>query len=105
MKKVLLFALSSCLLFTACNASESASSASVKATPVTNTITTPGYWQQHVDYTMTVDVNVETFQYKGQQKAIYTNNSPDVLNKVFYHLYFNAFDLKVVLFTKVALQN
>ena len=50
-----------------------------------------GYWQQHVDYTMEVDMDVETFQYSGTQKLIYTNNSPDELSRVFYHLYFNAF--------------
>ena len=50
-----------------------------------------GYWQQHVDYKMEIDMNVETYQYKGKQTLVYTNNSPDVLNKVFYHLYFNAF--------------
>lgn len=36
-------------------------------------------------------MDVETFQYKGTQKLEYTNNSPDDLNRVFYHLYFNAF--------------
>ncbi len=50
-----------------------------------------GYWQQHADYTMDIDVDVKKYQYKGKQKLVYTNNSPDVLNKVFYHLYFNAF--------------
>ncbi|XLS29222.1 M1 family metallopeptidase [Flavobacteriaceae bacterium M23B6Z8] len=49
------------------------------------------YWQQHVDYTMDVKVNVENYQYTGTQKLVYTNNSPDVLSKVYYHLYFNAF--------------
>jgi hypothetical protein len=49
------------------------------------------YWQQHVDYKMDVDMNVNNYQYKGTQKLVYTNNSPDVLNKVYYHLYFNAF--------------
>ncbi|WP_348715537.1 M1 family metallopeptidase [Tenacibaculum sp. 190130A14a] len=50
-----------------------------------------GYWQQHADYTMDIDMDVKTYQYKGTQKLVYTNNSPDVLNKVYYHLYFNAF--------------
>ncbi|CAA0235442.1 M1 family metallopeptidase [Tenacibaculum maritimum] len=50
-----------------------------------------GYWQQHVDYTMDIDMDVETFRYQGKQTLIYTNNSPDVLKKVYYHLYFNAF--------------
>ena len=49
------------------------------------------YWQQHVDYTMVIDVNVENHTYNGTQKLVFTNNSPDSLNKVFYHLYFNAF--------------
>lgn len=52
---------------------------------------TSNYWQQHVDYTMEVDMNVENFQYTGTQKLVYTNNSPDVINRVYYHLYFNAF--------------
>lgn len=52
---------------------------------------TSTYWQQHVDYTMDIDVNVNTHQYKGTQKLVYTNNSPDNLDRVFYHLYFNAF--------------
>ncbi|MEM1259889.1 MAG: M1 family metallopeptidase, partial [Bacteroidota bacterium] len=49
------------------------------------------YWQQHVDYTMEVDMNVDNYQYTGTQKLVYTNNSPDTLNRVYYHLYFNAF--------------
>ena len=49
------------------------------------------YWQQHVDYTMTIEVDEKNNQYSGRQTLIYTNNSPDVLEKVFYHLYFNAF--------------
>lgn len=50
-----------------------------------------GYWQQRADYTMEIDMDVKTFQYKGKQTIEYTNNSPDQLNRVFYHLYFNAF--------------
>ncbi len=49
------------------------------------------YWQQHVDYTMEVDMNVDNFQYTGTQELEYTNNSPDTLDRVFYHLFFNAF--------------
>jgi len=30
-------------------------------------------------------------QFSGEQLIEYTNNSPDTLDKVFYHLYFNAF--------------
>jgi len=49
------------------------------------------YWQQEADYTMSIDMNVENYQYEGLQKIVYTNNSPDALDKVFYHLFFNAF--------------
>lgn len=55
------------------------------------TYKTEGYWQQQADYTMAIDMDVETYQFKGTQNIKYTNNSPDVLDKVFYHLYFNAF--------------
>lgn len=51
----------------------------------------PGYWQQHADYKMEVKMDVENFDYAGTQQLIYTNNSPDTLHQVFYHLYFNAF--------------
>ena len=56
-----------------------------------NSQQTSNYWQQHVDYTMDIDVDVTKFQYKGVQKLVYTNNSPDELSHVYYHLYFNAF--------------
>ena len=49
------------------------------------------YWQQHVDYKMDVTVEVTSNTYSGTQKLIYTNNSPEALNVVFYHLYYNAF--------------
>lgn len=50
-----------------------------------------GYWQQKVDYKMEVDFNVKNYQYTGKQTLVYTNNSPDELAKVYYHLYYNAF--------------
>ncbi len=50
-----------------------------------------GYWQQEAAYTMEIDMNVDTHQFEGTQALVYTNNSPDTLNKVFYHLFFNAF--------------
>lgn len=49
------------------------------------------YWQQHVDYKMDVTVDAKKFQYTGNQELVYTNNSPDTLYKVYYHLYLNAF--------------
>lgn len=50
-----------------------------------------GYWQQEVNYKMDIDMNVEDNTYLGTQKLMYTNHSPDTLTRLFYHLYFNAF--------------
>ncbi|WP_163399837.1 M1 family metallopeptidase [Flavobacterium fluviatile] len=49
------------------------------------------YWQQHADYKMEVSMDVKNYQYKGKQELVYTNNSSDTLKKVYYHLFFNAF--------------
>jgi hypothetical protein len=49
------------------------------------------YWQQKVSYKMEIDMDVTSYQYEGKQELTYTNNSPDTLRRVFYHLYFNAF--------------
>lgn len=51
----------------------------------------PDRWQQKVKYVMDIDMNVTTNQFTGKQKLEYWNNSPDTLKRVFYHLYFNAF--------------
>lgn len=49
------------------------------------------YWQQEVEYVMEIDMDVETNRFTGHQSLTYHNNSPDRLNRVFYHLFFNAF--------------
>ena len=49
------------------------------------------YWQQHVDYEMNISVDISDFTYDGDQSIVYTNNSNDTINKVYYHLFFNAF--------------
>ncbi|MEM8894905.1 MAG: M1 family metallopeptidase [Bacteroidota bacterium] len=51
----------------------------------------PDRWQQRVEYEMSIDFDVNTNQFTGTQSLKYFNNSPDTLDKVFYHLYFNAF--------------
>ena len=49
------------------------------------------YWQQQANYKMEVEVDTKNYIFKGNQEITYTNNSPDTIHKVFYHLYFNAF--------------
>ena len=51
----------------------------------------PDRWQQRANYQMNIDVDAAKNQYRGSMKLDYTNNSPDVLDKAFFHLYFNAF--------------
>lgn len=48
-------------------------------------------WQQRAEYTMEVNLDVKTHKVQGTQKLVYTNNSKDTLTKVYYHLFFNAF--------------
>ena len=48
-------------------------------------------WQQEVAYEMDVTLLADTHQMRGTQQLTYTNNSPDTLRTVYYHLYFNAF--------------
>ena len=72
MNKVILFGLAVCLVYG----------------PVT---AQPDRWQQRVKYTMNVKMDVQTNRFTGEQTLAYTNNSPDTLGRVFYHLYWNAF--------------
>lgn len=51
----------------------------------------PDRWLQRVEYKMEIDFDVKKHRFEGKQSLKYTNNSPDELNRVFYHLYFNAF--------------
>jgi hypothetical protein len=57
----------------------------------TNALAQRDYWQQRVEYTMDIAFNSTTHRFSGNQKLVYQNNSPDTLTKVYYHLYFNAF--------------
>jgi Peptidase family M1 domain len=51
----------------------------------------PDRWQQRVKYFMDIDMNVTSNRFTGKQHLEYSNHSPDTLRKVFYHLYWNAF--------------
>ncbi len=55
------------------------------------TMAQPDRWQQKVKYTMDIDVDAAANRFRGKQKLEYTNNSPDTLKRIFYHLYWNAF--------------
>lgn len=82
MKKIA-FILTLAIALTSCNSSKN-----IAATPSSGTST---YWQQQVDYDIDVTMDVDRYQYTGKQKLLYTNNSPETLDRVYYHLFFNAF--------------
>lgn len=48
-------------------------------------------WQQKVNYSIDVKLDVNTNILKGKEVITYWNNSPDSLNKIFFHLFWNAF--------------
>ena len=50
-----------------------------------------GYWQQHIDYDIQVQLDVDDHTFSSIQNIRYQNNSPDTLDELFFHLYFNAF--------------
>ncbi len=50
------------------------------------------YWQQKIKYVMDVNLDVQTNKIDGKQQITYTNNSPQALNKIFIHLFWNAFE-------------
>ena len=51
----------------------------------------PDRWQQHIKYNINITMDVVTNRFAGTEKLEYTNNSPDTLAKVYFHLYWNAF--------------
>ena len=50
----------------------------------------PG-WQQGMDCTMDITMDVDVHQYDGVMDLTYINRSPDVLERIPFHLFFNAF--------------
>ncbi|ROI07922.1 M1 family peptidase [Chryseobacterium sp. H3056] len=62
------------------------------------------YYQQRAEYKMDIDVDAKNFTYNGQQTLKYTNNSPDDLDVVYFHLYWNAFKPGSMMDQRVAAQ-
>ncbi len=49
------------------------------------------YWQNTADYQIKLDFNPVTREIKGSVEMVYTNNSPDVLNEIWFKLYPNLY--------------
>ena len=56
-----------------------------------NKMPNKAYWQQDVDYTIKANIDEETDIITATEQLTYTNNSPDELDVVYFHLYQNAF--------------
>ncbi len=51
----------------------------------------PDRWQQRISYNIDVDMDVTNNLLSGTEKIDYFNNSPDTLQRIFFHTYWNAF--------------
>jgi len=49
------------------------------------------YFQQDVNYLIAADIDPESHMIAGIETISYRNNSPDTLNEIYFHLYYNAF--------------
>ncbi|MFN8291958.1 MAG: M1 family metallopeptidase [Chitinophagaceae bacterium] len=63
------------------------------------------YWQQQVNYTIDVSLNDKEHTLDGFEKIIYSNNSPDTLNFIWFHLWPNAYKNDKTAFTDQMLEN
>ncbi|NTS40925.1 M1 family metallopeptidase [Flavisolibacter sp. BT320] len=63
------------------------------------------YWQQRVDYTIDVSLNDKEKTLDGFERLVYTNNSPDTLRFIWFHLWPNAYKNDKTAFSEQTLQN
>ncbi|MGE0556258.1 MAG: M1 family metallopeptidase, partial [Gemmatimonadales bacterium] len=52
---------------------------------------TPAYWQQQADYWIEASLDESRGVLSGTERLEYRNNSPSSLDKLYFHLYLNAF--------------
>lgn len=63
------------------------------------------YWQQQVNYTITVTLNDAEHTLDGQETMEYINNSDDTLRFIWIHLWMNAYKNDRTAFTNQQLEN
>ncbi len=64
----------------------------------------PG-WQQQVDYSIDVSLNDQQHTLTGREELVYTNNSPDALPFLWFHLWPNAYRDNSTAFARQQLRN
>ena len=62
------------------------------------------YWQQQADYTIDVSLDDKEHTLKGALQLEYTNNSPDKLDFIWFHLWPNAYKNESTAFAKQILK-
>lgn len=63
------------------------------------------YWQQQVNHIINVGLQPSTHSVKGFQQIQYTNNSPDSLRFIWFHIYPNAYKNDKTAFSNQLLKN
>lgn len=63
------------------------------------------YWQQQVNYNISVSLNDKEHTLDGQETIEYINNSPDTLHFIWIHLWMNAYKNDRTAFTTQQLEN
>ncbi|AII52849.1 M1 family metallopeptidase [Hymenobacter sp. APR13] len=63
------------------------------------------YWQQQVSYSIDVTLDDKQHQLTGREELVYTNNSPDALPFIWFHLWPNAYRDDNTAFARQQLRN
>jgi hypothetical protein len=63
------------------------------------------YWQQKVDNDITVTLDDKAHMLRGYINITYTNNSPDTLRFIYFHLYPNAYSSDRTAYEKQTVEN
>lgn len=63
------------------------------------------YWQQQVNYDITVELNDKNHTLSGYEQVEYFNNSPDTLRYIWFHLWPNAYKNDRTAFSDQLLEN
>jgi hypothetical protein len=66
---------------------------------------TPAYWQQQVNYTIQVSLDDQKHQLDGTVSMEYSNNSPDKLDFIWFHLWPNAYKNETTAFARQLLRD
>ncbi|MCA8831404.1 M1 family metallopeptidase [Hymenobacter pini] len=65
----------------------------------------PATWQQKVDYSIDVTLDDRQHQLTGREEMVYTNNSPQALSFIWFHLWPNAYRDNNTAFARQQLRN